>query len=131
MLHSDIHTTWLETSRVVQVQIIGHFAGDHFRQAMCQGLKLVEEKQARGWLADLLQLRITSLEDQNWLIKEWYPLAAAAGIKYSAIVMPEGTLGQMSVNRVHTMLDLDITISHFNTIDAALHWLNFSITKTP
>lgn len=91
---------WDDKLKCVYVEWCGFVQGDKFRSTMDKALELVKQKNSKNWLADLREQRVTSVEDQDWLVNNWLPRCIQTGLKRSAIIVPENVLGQMSVTRI-------------------------------
>ncbi len=95
-----------------------------FRDALETGLKLVKEKRARRWLADMRNMGTVSVADQTWSNEDWFPRALAAGINRMALVVPKSTLAKMSVDTIMSKVEgANLETAYFDNIEEAKQWL--------
>jgi hypothetical protein len=96
-----------------------------YRAAQEVILQAFRENHASRNLVDSTDRRVLSDDDQQWLVENWMPRAAAAGRRWTAIVMPTSALGRTIAenvdNRGRSRL---FTIEHFETFDEAAAWLS-------
>jgi hypothetical protein len=100
--------------------------GPEYREAMDAGLQLLQMKKCKLLLTDSRKRGVVTQADQDWTINDWLPRLAAAGIKKTAIVMPERMTTYLSISRITTKNDphrLGETI-FFDTIEEAKAWLS-------
>lgn len=114
---------WDETLKCVHMQWRGFVEGEKFRAGLDKGLELLKEKKAQRWLADLEQLRVVSLSDQDWMTKNWLPRATASGLRFTANVLPESVIAQMVVNRIKVNAK-DDGAAYFDDMEKAREWLS-------
>jgi hypothetical protein len=102
----------------------GFVDGEKFREALNEGLVLVEQESADNWFADLRELETVAEEDQQWSNEEWFPRAIDAGLKNMAIVQPESVVAEMSVDNIIQEVDgADLVTHYFDDPDDAREWL--------
>jgi uncharacterized Zn finger protein len=83
------------------------------------------ENHASRNLIDSTDRRVLSDDDQKWLVEDWMPRAAAAGRRWTAIVMPTSALGRTIAENIDNYARTKhITIEHFETVEAASAWLS-------
>jgi hypothetical protein len=100
--------------------------GPEYREAMDAGLQLFQMKKCKLLLTDSRKRGVVTQADQDWTINDWLPRLAAAGIKKTAIVMPEKMTTYLSISRITTKNDpnrLGETL-YFDTIEEARAWLS-------
>jgi hypothetical protein len=83
------------------------------------------ENHASRNLIDSTDRRVVSDDDQKWLVEDWMPRAAAAGRRWTAIVMPTSALGRTIAENIdnHGRSKRNV-IEHFETVEAASAWLS-------
>lgn len=114
---------WDDTVKCVHLEWRGFVQGDEFRNVMNESLKFIEQKKAQRWLADLRQLRVTSVSDQDWMVKEWLPRCIKSGIKKTAIIVPQFALGKMAVDRVQKQSKpMEMETAYFDNLEEAQRW---------
>ncbi len=93
---SFVNISWDEEVGCTIAEWKGFSYGEELRIGMNKILELVKVKNATKTVADLRKMRMTSQEDQDWIIKDWTPRAIAAGIKYAASLVPESQVAKSS-----------------------------------
>lgn len=118
----EIH--YNDEDKYVLMKWKGFVHGDSFRLGLNKGLELIVMKKSSRWLADLRNMKVLSLEDQEWSSNNWFPRAIEGGIRKMAIVLPQSALGKMGVKNVMNKVgDIKIETSYFPTIEEAEKWL--------
>src|ERR1700693_1608421 len=78
------------------------------------------ENHASRDLIDSTDRRVFSDDDQKWLVENWMPRAAAAGRRWTAIVMPTSALGRTIAENIDNYARAKHnTVGHFETFAAA------------
>ncbi|HLM71294.1 MAG TPA: STAS/SEC14 domain-containing protein [Polyangiaceae bacterium] len=120
---------WDPVTRCVLVEWRDFAFGEEYRAVLNAILKALVDHKANKLLADSRKMKATPQEDQDWLMKDWVPRSAKAGLKHSAVVLPKSTLGQMTLQRLmqastgsKRLVSSDGT-SYFETIEDAKKWL--------
>jgi hypothetical protein len=76
-------------------------------------------------LADIKDMKIIAMEDQQWLNEEFLPRATKFGFKSIAIVKPDFYFNKVAVETISYKVDKDkLTINFFDNIDEAKEWLS-------
>jgi SpoIIAA-like len=111
--------------RALVSTVKGSVVSKEFRKTAMDGLELMVTQKATKILLNIGELGVMSLEDQQWLQKEWNPKALEAGLRYQALVIPKDVFGKMAVQRVQNDLkrNQQITIQYFENEAKALEWL--------
>ncbi len=115
---------WDASIQCVVMQWKKFVEGESFRKGLDTGLKLVEEKHAKRWLADLRKLGVVTQEDQQWSNEDWFPRAINSSLQYMAIIVPENIIAKWSVDRIMTKVEGASLLTHyFDNTDKAMEWL--------
>lgn len=118
---------WDSATRCVVLEWRDFAYGDEYRAALNKVVEALEDNRATKMLSNSLRMKAISQEDQDWLIKDWVPRSAVAGLKHLAIVLPKSTLGQMTLQRLakvgpdKRLVSSDGT-SYFETVEDAKRW---------
>jgi hypothetical protein len=98
---------------------------DEYRAAQEAVIVALRENHASRNLIDSTDSRVVSTEDQKWLVEDWMPRAAAAGRRWTAIVLPTSPLGRTIAENIdkHPRSKLT-TVEHFETVEDASAWLS-------
>jgi len=85
----------------------------------------LRENHASRNLIDSTDRRVVSDDDQKWLVQNWMPRAAAAGRRWTAIVMPKSALGRTIAENIdNSGRSKRNAIEHFETVEDAAAWLS-------
>jgi hypothetical protein len=88
-------------------------------------LLALRENRASRNLIDATHARVVSGDDQIWLIDDWIPRAAAAGRRWTAIVMPKSALGRTISENIDRRQQQNATsVEYFESVDDAAAWLS-------
>ncbi len=97
---------------------------DMFRQGLEAGLALMREHGATKWLSDDRQNGVLSSADAEWAASEWQPRAIALGLRFWALLLPQGALGGMRARRiVEAERRRGLNVEVFTEPGAARRWL--------
>jgi hypothetical protein len=97
---------------------------EEFRHGLNEGLKLIQEKNASNWLADLRKMEAIDPEDEQWSNEDWFPRALQGGINRMAIVPSEDIFNSISVeNIMNAVTGTDLVTHYFKDPAEAKSWL--------
>jgi hypothetical protein len=91
-------------------------------------------KRHRGTksLGDCRKMKVIQQSDQDWINREWFPNAIAAGLTRMALVVAYSGLAQMIVEElVSRVPGSKLDVAYFATVDEATSWLNRPTTSPP
>lgn len=96
-----------------------------FRSILEDALMNVRLHKLSFWLADLRQMNAILRQDEQWSANDWFPRAAASGLKRMAILTSSDYFNQMSVERIMNSAtpELPFAVSYFDDLLAARAWL--------
>lgn len=96
-----------------------------YREAQEVVIHALRENHGSRNLIDSTDRKVFSDEDQKWLLENWMPRAAAAGRRWTAIVLPKSPLGRTIAENLnkHPRSKL-INVKLFDTVDEAAAWLS-------
>ena len=94
------------------------------------GIELLQKNKACRWLGDCRLLGPVTQADQQWTKQEWPPRAAAAGMRWVALVSPKAAVARLSLKYIVTRVNnADLVFNHFDDMESARAWLR-SPTKS-
>lgn len=127
MLYKDysyLNIIWNEELNCVVMEWKRFAFGDDFKRGINSGLDLLTDKNGTKWLADMRKMGVVGELDQKWAYEEWFPQAMKNGLRFLALVVPDKTLAQMSVDMIMKTVEKDeLTYSYFNNMNDAIDWL--------
>lgn len=85
-------------------------------------LQLVREHKITKILGDDTALPWIDPEDQAWIVQNWMPRAAAAGVKVAASKSPDAYFGRLAVGSIQGSQEF-LTIRAFEGFEEARRWL--------
>lgn len=118
-----ITVEWDEELQAVTMNWNDFARSKQYREGLNQGLKLVREKNARNWLADLRDLGTVTQEDQQWTQEEWHPRAFETTLSSMAIVQPTSVITNLSVDDLVQEVGSNVTSHMFDNRPDARDWL--------
>lgn len=113
-----------ESIQAVCLEWKGYAEGEEYRSGFDAGIELLRQKGASRWLADCRQLGPITQADQLWMNKDWHPRAAAAGMRWVALVSPKAAVARLSVKYIITRThNADLVFNYFDDLESARSWL--------
>src|SRR6266576_4554958 len=96
-----------------------------YRAAQEVVLLALRENHGSRNLIDSTDRKVFSEEDQKWLLENWMPRAAAAGRRWTAIVLPKTALGRtIAENLDRHPQSKKINVKLFENVEDAIAWLS-------
>jgi len=96
-----------------------------YRAAQELVITALRENHASRNLIDSKDSRVVTEADQRWLIEDWMPRAAAAGRRWTAIVLPTSPLGRTIAENIDKHpRSVNTEVAHFETVEDAAAWLS-------
>ena len=128
--HEHLRILWDPELGAVHMQWLDPVGGAPYRDGLDEGLRVLVDKGAERWLADLRWLGVLSRADEAWVNDEWLPRATQAGLRLMAIVSPESSKAQVSIRElllgssVQEILGSEAIITQsFEAVEDARRWL--------
>lgn len=110
---------------VVHAQWNGVFVkGEMLRKIYNQLIVLVKEKQTSAILNDARKMKVINDDDQHWMMNNWIHRAYAGGFCIEAILVAEGTFGDLTLKKLIKQYDASKIVTRFFTdYSEASEWL--------
>src|SRR5258706_13023955 len=89
-----IHISWDADGPWVLVKWKAWANSAEYREAQEIVIRALRENHGSRNLIDSTDRKVFSEADQKWLLENWMPRAAAAGRRWTAIVLPKSALGR-------------------------------------
>ena len=100
VVDTDCATLWYHPDAgIVHHRFKKYTYGPELCALLTAGAEVLEQYSATKWLSDDRCNCALLPEDSDWADAYWAPRALAAGWKYWAIVLPEGHVGQLNMER--------------------------------
>lgn len=114
--HSDIEAIHLDWD--------AQATSTQFIEACNFSLDLLIKRKVRKMIADNSKVSTVSVENQNWLIEDWFPRAVEEGFQYSAVIQSDKeavkSALQLIVSKISNKL---VVVQNFNDLSSAKAWL--------
>jgi hypothetical protein len=103
----------------------GYATSKQFKQGTELMLNTLIKNNCSKVLADIKDMKIIAMEDQQWLNEEFLPRATTFGFKAIAIVKPDYYFNKVAVETISYKVDKDkLTLNFFDNVDDAKEWLS-------
>jgi hypothetical protein len=103
----------------------GFVDGEELRTGMDKGLELLIKNRSSKWLAEMSRRKVHTEEDQRWIVDDWTPRAVAAGLRYTAFVLPTSVIAKMSLKRMTQIVaERSMELGYFDDLEDARRWLS-------
>ena len=102
----------------------GYATSKQFKQGTELMLNILIKNNCSKVLADIKDMKIIAMEDQQWLNEEFLPRATKFGFKAIAIIKPNYYFNKVAVETISYKADKDkLTINFFDNRHEAKEWL--------
>ena len=99
--------------------------GTDFQKVMETGAEYFEKEGCRKWLSDDRNSSVLRKVDLEWGEEHWRARILKAGWKYWAIMMPDLTVGKMTMKHIiNDYKSSGVNVEIFDNLDLALKWLD-------
>jgi hypothetical protein len=124
--NTDIYNIYFDKDlNSVVMEWDGYATSKQFKQGTELMLNTLIQNKSSKVLADIKNMKIIAMEDQQWLNEEFLPRATTFGFKAIAIVKPNYYFNQVAVESISYKVDKDkLTINFFDNIEQAKAWLS-------
>lgn len=103
----------------------GYATSKQFKQGTELMLNMLIKNNCSKVLADIKDMKIIAMEDQQWLNEEFLPRATTFGFKAIAIVKPHYYFNKVAVETISYKVDKEkLTINFFDNSKEAREWLS-------
>jgi hypothetical protein len=126
LVDNSLITVWVyPAKRLIHHQMKAYCYGTDFREGLARGLEAMEQHHATKWLSDNRATSALPPDDEEWLVKSWFPRAKAAGWKRWGIVKPAKLIGQVYLDRLaRRYIEHGIEVRMFGDPDEVMAWLD-------
>lgn len=101
----------------------GYATSKQFKQGIELMLNTLIKYNCSKVLADIKDMKIIVMEDQQWLNEEFLPRATKFGFKAIAIIKPDFYFNKVAVETISYNVDKDkLTINFFDNTKEAREW---------
>jgi hypothetical protein len=115
---------WDSAIQAVSTEWQGWADKAEFIAALEASLVAIKKHHASRGLVDSLQQKALPQPDQDWVNRDWFPRALAAGLRRLALVIPQSALAMMSIEDVLSRVRGSmLEVEYFSTVAEARKWL--------
>lgn len=107
----------------IAVQWKGYATSAQMRFVLENVIDLLREHDVCRILGDDTLLPVVHAEDQDWIVNDWFPRAAAAGWRVSANKVSESYFGHLATSGVQAEAPESVVIRPFRELAEARRWL--------
>jgi hypothetical protein len=102
----------------------GYSTSQEFKEGTELMLNTLIKHNVSNVLADIKDMILIGMEDQEWINEVFLPRATEFGFKVLAIVKPDHYFNQIAVETISYKVDQNkLTIQFFDNPDTAVEWL--------
>lgn len=114
-----------EDNKVVVLIYGGFLTLEEFKDISLRGLQLRKSKSSNVQLAFVDDMKVLSLEIQEWIKKEWVSEAVEGGLKHIGFLVPKSAVAKMSMKSVNKEAEEEspINIQYFSNKDEIFTWV--------
>src|SRR5687767_688828 len=102
----------------------GYATSEQFKQGTELMLNILIENKSSKVLADVKDMVLIGMEDQNWLDTQFLPRAVKFGFKAIAIIRPDNYFNKVAIESISYKVDKEkLAINFFDNTEDAKKWL--------
>lgn len=102
----------------------GYATSEQFKEGTELMLNTLIQHNTSKVLADIKDMKIIGMQDQQWLDTHFLPRAVKFGFNAIAIIRPDSYFNKVAVESVSYKVDKEkLTINFFDNTDDAKNWL--------
>lgn len=102
----------------------GYTTSTQFKEGTELMLNTLVQNNSSKVLADIKDMVLIGMEDQQWLDRHFLPRAIKSGFKAIAIIRPDSYFNKVAVESISYKVDKDkLAINFFDNISEAKDWL--------
>lgn len=122
-VENELELSYDEEIEAVLMQWKGFLSSGSFHEANEKVLSLLKTKNSSKIVADLRNMKIIKLADQEWLSKSWFPRIIKAGLSVVAIVESDDYFNRLTVRHITETVNDQIIVKNFSTYLGARNWI--------
>lgn len=119
----SISLGWDDKNNWVYSNWLKNPSPEQYKEGLEKALELIIKKNAKGWLANIVNLGIVSNELQAWILEKWTPRLIQTPIKKTAMVISKNILSKMSVDQMLVRSKNNAENKYFGSEEDAAQWL--------
>jgi hypothetical protein len=118
-------TLSLLENTVLLVTYKNRASNEEYRLNLTKQVELVRQHRLAKAVFDLRKMGVLSAENQQYTSEVFMPQITKAGLKHSALIVPEDIFGEASAKNVTSRVKNEVVFSihHFKDLNQGLEWL--------
>ena len=122
---TDIYNIYFDKEiNSVVMEWDGYATSNHFKEGTELMLNTLIQNNSFKVLADIKDMILIGMEDQQWLDTHFLPRAINFGFKAIAIIKPDNYFNKVAVESISYKVDKDkLLINFFDNVSEAKEWL--------
>jgi hypothetical protein len=117
---------WIEADKFACIEWRGGYVdGADYRNVLIALAELMEQKGVSKLLVDSRKAKVITPADQEWVTSVWTPRANKAGLKFTAMLVPDSMVARMSLERMRTKYTMPSGggAQYFSSAEEGKKWL--------
>lgn len=100
-------------------------SNEEYRLNLTKQVELVRQHRLSKAVFDLRKMGVLSVENQQYTSEVYMPQVTKAGLKHSALIVPEDIFGEASAKNVTSRVKNEVVLSihHFRDLNEGVSWL--------
>lgn len=112
-----------EKANCIITRSIGFVYDTELKTFLDKIIIFLKEKNTNKLIVDLTYRQTYTVEDQEWIDKDWFPRALQAGLTYFGYVMPDDLFMQLSADEILVKRKGTVDVIPFGNLDKAIAWI--------
>lgn len=112
-----------EKANCIITRSIGFVYDTELKTFLDKIIIFLKEKNTNKLIVDLTYRQTYTIEDQEWIDKDWFPRALQAGLTYFGYVMPDDLFMQLSADEILVKRKGTVDVIPFGNLDKAIEWI--------
>jgi len=124
----EIYNIYFDTDlNAVIMEWNGYATTNQFREGTELMLNVLIQNKCTKVLADIRNMAIIGMEDQQWMEHNFLPRAIKFGFEKIAIITPTSYFNKIAVENISYKVDKEkLTIHFFDSLEQGTEWLKIS-----
>ena len=100
------------------------FQGKPLEMVYNKIIEFIELKKTNAIIVDARNMRIVTVEDQSWIVENWYPRAFKSGLNKQVFIVERYSFGETSLKKIVNILPADkIVTDYVHVYKNAVDWI--------
>ncbi|MES1181922.1 MAG: STAS/SEC14 domain-containing protein [Flavobacterium sp.] len=123
-INTEVYNIYFDRSaNIVVMEWDGYATSRQFREGTELMLNTLIKHDTGKVLADVKDMLMIGMEDQQWLVADFLPRAIKFGFKAIAIVKPDYYFNKVAIESISDRMNEGLALKIFDTVEQAKLWL--------